>query len=463
MVVALVVLACFGTRDFQSVLHIGRIDGSSSDLKTVALDQSIEAYGEGKPIPPDEWPAVQPGAHDAWGGSHAYSYSFELNAQQRSGTYRLRIGILGGHPWTPPKLRVRIGTDMVGEYRVAAGRQLHPQDGTLQDTNPAVFEMDVPGNLIAPGKTLVTIEQAGPCSWVFYDGIEVLHSPEEAPGQIENLTISMLPMVRRAAGSGEGEQAGRIHAKARGLRPPVTLRCELPSGTVERTIGTGEAVVLNGALETDFALPIASESRTFDCTLSASAARAGTRLAQQPVRHFELYVVPQAHFDNGYTDSQEECVKRHLANIDRAIELAEKHENFSWTSESAYIVERWWRQASAEARERYDQLLKSGRFGFDAGYCNILSGLCTGEELYRLFSFAGAFARAQQIDLTTATITDAPSHTWSLPQVLASCGIQFLSIGSNPDRSGLAPLEKDLYYNPFEWEGPDGARVLTFI
>jgi hypothetical protein len=449
--------------EFETVFQIGRIDVSSSDLKTVSLDRTIESYAVGKPISPGEWPAVQPGAHDAWAGSRPYSFSFEFEPRQKSGTYRLRIGILGGHPWTPPKLRVRLGKDIIGEFRVAPGRQLHPKDGTLQETSPALFEIDVPGALLPAGKTLVTIEQAGPCSWVFYDGIEVLHTTEELPGQISDLSVTMLPMIRRESDSGRGEQAGRIRTNVRGLRPPVTMRCELPSGALTRTIGTGDAVVLNGALEADFTLPTASETRTFEVSISAGTSRALARVTQRALRPFEIYVVPQAHFDNGYTDPQEECVKRHMVNIDRALELAEKHENFSWTSESAYIVDRWWRQANDETRARYDKLLTSGRFGFDAAYVNILSGLCTGEELYRLFSFAGGFARMHRVDLKTATITDAPSHTWSLPQVLASCGIEFLSIGSNTDRAGLAQLEKDLFYNPFEWEAPNGARVLTFV
>jgi alpha-mannosidase len=106
---------------------------------------------------------------------------------------------------------------------------------------------------------------------------------------------------------------------------------------------------------------------------------------------------------------------------------------------------------------------RSGRVGLDAGWVNLLTGLPNEEGLHRWLYWSGNFAREHRVDLKTASLTDSPSHVWSLPSVLAGSGVEFLSIGSNSDRSDFWKFGADRSYQPVWWEGPDGARVLTMV
>jgi len=55
-----------------------------------------------------------------------------------------------------------------------------------------------------------------------------------------------------------------------------------------------------------------------------------------------------------------------------------------------------------------------------------------------------------------AKLTDVPSHSHILPTVLTNAGVDFLHLGCNP---GSASPEVPVL---FWWQGPDGARLLTF-
>jgi alpha-mannosidase len=462
----LLAAAVTASADFAPVFSIGVIDGSCADLKIVPLDATIGRYNLDHPIEPAEWPAVQPGAVDAWAGSRPFTYRFVFTRPSAStpsaGTFRVRIGFLGAHPYSPPTLRVQIGDGVWTDHALKPGKQYIPRENAIQEISPSVLELDVPATALPPsGPVTVAISQVRPCSWVFYDGIEVLYSAEATPPEITDVEVKPLPLIRAS----DGSQVLRLRARCRGVPAPLFLRVDTPSGPIEQEVHAGGSSVLNGDVDTEVFLDPAEEPRTLEARLIPAPGAAPTRACfeQRPVRHFELYVVPQAHFDNGYTHPQHECLDRAIQNLRAALDLASRFDNFSWTSESAFIVQQWWEHAPQAERDRFLALTRSGRLGFDAAYCNILSGLCTGEELRRLFSFAGAFAAAQRIDLRTVSLTDVPSHTWSLPQVLADAGIEFLSIGGNQTRGGFWRLGEDLFWKPALWEGPDGSRVFTLI
>jgi hypothetical protein len=212
MVIPWLVAALALGPDFTPVLRIGAIDGSCADLRVVALDGNIAKYaGEGA-IAPGEWPAIQPGAIDAWAGSRAYTYRFTFERPAGAGaggTYRVRIGFLGAHPNFPPTLRVQVGELVWSEQTLAAGKQYIPRDNVIQETSPSVLEMDVPAEALpGSGPVTVSISQVRPSSWVYYDGIEVLYSKEGAAPEIAGVSLTPMPLVRA-----DGGQVVRVRAR----------------------------------------------------------------------------------------------------------------------------------------------------------------------------------------------------------------------------------------------------------
>src|SRR5690606_19263422 len=132
----------------------------------------VEVYAGRDVIAPEEWPTIQPGVNDRWAGSQSYTYAFAFDPPHRAGTYRLRIGFIGAHPYSPPRLKVSVGQEIWSTYDLPRGRQLNPRDGMIQELAPAVLEMDVPASTLpGDGPVRVSIEQVGPSSWAYYDGI----------------------------------------------------------------------------------------------------------------------------------------------------------------------------------------------------------------------------------------------------------------------------------------------------
>lgn len=123
----LLVAALPAAPEFLPLLRIGSIDGSCADLKVLPLDSTIECYARERLIEPADWPAVHPGAADVWAGSRPYTYRFAFTPAAQgpdaSGTYRLRIGFLGAHPYSPPTLRVQVGDRVWSEQSLEPGKQ----------------------------------------------------------------------------------------------------------------------------------------------------------------------------------------------------------------------------------------------------------------------------------------------------------------------------------------------------
>ena len=104
------------------------------------------------------------------------------------------------------------------------------------------------------------------------------------------------------------------------------------------------------------------------------------------------------------------------------------------------------------------RLAREGKIGIQSLYLNVLTGLCSHEEICRLTSFAHKLCREQGIPCKSAMLSDVPTEEASLPMVLAGAGIRYFSNGINPFRPFT--FTKMQGKCPCWWEGPDGSRVL---
>jgi alpha-mannosidase len=447
-----------------SLLRIGRIDRSADELNVLSVvpDEFVRAVRDlPDPLTPETWPQIQAGVYDAWAGSREHVYRIVVPTPEQSGTYRLRIGILASHPEFPPNLIVRLADRTIGEYQTRAGRQMLAVDNTIQDIEPELAEFHLPGALFDEDTTVLEVRLDVPSSWVFYDGIEFDWLERTFEPSMAQVTFRADTLVHRT--SSGPMQRPLISFALSGIKAPVEAAIRNATGEVVSTevypADVGE--MLFGMYEMRPNIPASRERRSFTLELRGQRTEIKRSFDVPGYREVELYVVPEAHFDNGYTHPQEETVAIHMESLQRALAYSERYTDFSWTNESAYILQRWWEQASPDDRERLLTLVREGKVGLDAGWANIMSGLCTTEELHRWLLWAGTFAAEHDLDLRTVSLTDVPSHVASMPTILAGSGVEFLTIGANPDRSEFWRFGAERAHNPFWWEGPDGQRVLT--
>ncbi len=107
--------------------------------------------------------------------------------------------------------------------------------------------------------------------------------------------------------------------------------------------------------------------------------------------------------------------------------------------------------------------IRAGSLGLDAFYGNLLTGLCTSDELLHAFDDGLALARHEGIKLTAGMQDDVPGNTWGNVSALAQAGVKYLSLGPNPgDRMGQSLIRwQD---KPFYWQSESGKhRILVWM
>ncbi len=188
----------------------------------------------------------------------------------------------------------------------------------------------------------------------------------------------------------------------------------------------------------------------------------------EPARQWVVYVLPHSHVDIGYTALQPEVERKQMRNIDLALDLCRETADypagarFKWNTEVLWAVDSYLRKEPAEKQRALIEAVRDGRIGFDALYCNELTGLCRPEELLRLCDYARQLTKRYDLKIETAMISDVPGFTWGTVPALALAGVKYFSLGSNSfDGGRLFPPWQD---KPFYWLGPDGRqKVLCWL
>ena len=112
-------------------------------------------------------------------------------------------------------------------------------------------------------------------------------------------------------------------------------------------------------------------------------------VALPAVRPWEIHFLPHSHVDIGYSNPQPEVERKQWKNLDDAVALARETagnppgSRFRWNVEGLWPVESYLRQAGPDQRRAFVEAVRQGHIGLQANYTNILTGLCTPEELRR--------------------------------------------------------------------------------
>jgi alpha-mannosidase len=186
-----------------------------------------------------------------------------------------------------------------------------------------------------------------------------------------------------------------------------------------------------------------------------------------PVRKVQIFILPHSHHDLGYTDIQDNIVKKQVANISRGIELARNTADyppgaqFVWNLEVLWGADQFMRTKTEPDREELISAVKNGWIGLNGMYANELTGLCRPEELLQLFRYGTELGNRCGLAVDSAMISDVPGYTWGSVSAMAQAGIRYFSAAPNFfDRIGTFMVEwQD---KPFWWVSRSGREKVLF-
>lgn len=187
-----------------------------------------------------------------------------------------------------------------------------------------------------------------------------------------------------------------------------------------------------------------------------------------PIIHRDIHLVHHSHTDIGYSHLQAEVETIQNNNIWKALELIDRTNDypegsrFVWNVESLWAVENFLGIASEADKQRFIAAVKSGSIALSANYANILTGLCTPEEMHWIVEYADSLRKWYDLPITMAMQTDIPGMSWSMVDAYAAHGIRHLSQGPNyipdlpdgGDRIGSTLREQG--DKPYWWKGTTG-------
>ncbi len=280
----------------------------------------------------------------------------------------------------------------------------------------------------------------------------------------EKIDIEPLPFLLRGDPPRQPVQLTILHFGA-----PDTLRVRLGKGPEQRF------AVQNGIQTVEMSVPAVALPRP----LSVNA-RIGDQLTLErdvelrPVTPRELDLVHHSHTDIGYSHYQEDVAAIHTANIRQALHLIEKTRGypegsrFVWNVESLWAVENFLQEAGPAETQQFVNAVRNGQIGLSGLYANILTGLCSPEELRWWTEYADTLRTRYGLPIRSAMFTDIPGLNWEVVPALAERGIRYFSNGPNyiealPDGGDrIGSTLRAQGDRPFWWKSASGRDSILF-
>ena len=217
-----------------------------------------------------------------------------------------------------------------------------------------------------------------------------------------------------------------------------------------------------GVLVEELEVPALSQQAKAEITIELDGKSQQTSHSFTPAKQWKVYICPKVHNDVGYTDVQPHVNELDTRNTDTVLDILEKFPFFKFNFETAWLVDNYLDTRPPQYRKLFLDWAAKGRAAINAFYLNLMTGICSGEELHRAMYFTQALHREHGSNFDFACLTDAPSHSWFLPTLLSDVGIQAFSNGSNQTRAPILQLSSLNENSPFYWEGMNGERIMMW-
>jgi len=242
--------------------------------------------------------------------------------------------------------------------------------------------------------------------------------------------------------------------------------------------------ILEGKRTYRVAVPATSKGVCLTARLIRDSEPAGTFAAEwYPRKRWEVYFVPIAHHDLGYTDPIDKLLWKYTSFYEDVVRFCQETDGLPEVARYRYTVETSWsldhflQNADPETIAEFMRYARKGRIEVSAFYGNVIDASCGHEELIRALYPSFKLKREYGIPITTASIVDIPGLSWSLPAILSRAGVRFFFAGLPTYFEWQRPLGQPLpghtfwdetrilrHGRPdaFKWRGPDGSEVLVY-
>ncbi len=184
------------------------------------------------------------------------------------------------------------------------------------------------------------------------------------------------------------------------------------------------------------------------------------RIPVEPPKQWTVYLFPQSHVDIGYTHRQEKAAKIQNKNIDYAIELARKTQDypegsqFKWNVEVLWVLDNYLKDRSPQEIEKLKDAIQKGWINLDASYASINTSISNGEQLLRLFGFGNHLKEKFDIPLLSAQQVDVPGMSWGTVTAMEQNDLKYMLNMPNM----MEDLSLENY--PFYWKDPSGENSI---
>lgn len=395
-----------------------------------------------------DWPYIHPGPVDDWAGKkqHAFAIDFDLPAIP-TGACQIGIDTIAVQPHVPTLLVSINGT--------TSTILLSPTDeGAVRDESlkhPAHYSVTFAPDLLKVGRNEIAFTLTSG-SWMLYDSVQLETDPDiRSLLQIRNVEPSVMWLRDR---NGDRPTITVTASSGRPARALLRAVCGEKQTELRTDLQLGDTRI-------EMPLPVTTQTSDVVIVLSTDAEKTSKTFPVPPQRKWKIFVVPSIHTDIGYTDRQQSIFERHNDNFERALKLSRSNPQIRWNSEVSWELKNYLERRPKQASEKMLEQFRTGRFGLQAGYLNLLTGLLSDEGLCRYASYASDLRHQYGINFCSAVMTDNPTVTWGLCAALANSGIRYFAEGCNSDRGPMLPHSG--IKTPFYWEAPDGSRVLTLL
>ena len=452
----------------ETLWEIGRVDRDTSEF-ALGPDGYREFkhdafYVVGESTPKADWPYVQPGPVDGWGGSrpHTFTIMFGLQEPLLAGPCRLVIDLVDTHHGMTPRLELECNGTLVNRHVLPPGASDKSIGGAPGEGRPHQFVVEFNAELLNQGANEVAIRTTAG-SWILYDAIRF-----EAPSTAQLATVpqmcnirSVSPQICLVEREGQLWQPVALDIVYAGAAESIDC---LLNGVVHQAVelqpGRQTITVHAPAVDSEAALAIELQA--------AGQTLASAEMTLEPVRRWIVHLLHFTHLDIGYTHIQERVEQRQMEFLDQAQKLIRETDDyppearFKWLPEGLWAVESYLKQADDATRKTFIDNVNAGRIELCGLYGNALTGLYTEEELFALVDYATQLRAQYGVTIDTAMLTDVPGCTWGMVPVLAHAGIRHFSLSPNPaHRIGWTRLWDD---RPFYWVSPCGQhKVLCWM
>lgn len=174
-----------------------------------------------------------------------------------------------------------------------------------------------------------------------------------------------------------------------------------------------------------------------------------------------IYVCEWSHLDIGFTETPQAIEQYYKDTLDQVLANLDADPGYKWTIEESWMLQEWLERSTEAEKPRMFDALRSGRIRLAAGFASLAVGEVGHEEMARSIYPALELARREGFRVRTYIQDDVPSSPFSLPEMLASAGVEYYLGGINASFGGEL-LHPSMAERPFWWQGPDGSRVLAW-